>query len=685
MWILAVLVTLLLWEATSVNTACTFPAELTGVWYSTSFGTLTFTSTSFTGFTSPDLPNTFDCEESSDTKYLVKAPNDVFGERIYLCMEMTAVSAVKYIVRFENNVDNSTGERFYFGPPVGVTLSAGCNRTDTRSGGEYELFIKKDNLSEALTACPGSLMSQFWVVVTSSAAVNCSNTTLDGQQPGLLAFNYSSCVTGMFNKGGILQCLYSTSSDYTYVTLYNNDTTVNGVTTYQFTCMALSKSGSLLTASEYPKRCHTGQTPTSVTSPGILYNMADLLNADNSSSSSNNNVLIIVLCTIGGAIVIAIIIIILYLKIFRKKEEAPKIRKAKSKISITDYTPRMERVSSLEKGVNLVNKQSSGEVLTGIMEGRKNKKVMGDAYEPPKKEKWQKQWEKSPRLDGSLKESKRKSASAVNIPTHELDKAYTVASSLPESVDLPDIPQDTAKRRPADGVPVFSTRLGVLEKSHASPKIPRSTGKFGGSPDSYQFPEEGVPSPPEPRLDTITENPFSRENTGTSGLAKSLREHPDMITGLKNRGADSMNTFRTTSTASVGDIRLGNSLQNVSRISHLSASNATIFDDPDWLLQNAATDNPIVTLKNLLPSLPKQRDTNWFLKMPKRTDSVGAREDLLYINNRTRRSIGLNNSADWAMKKSSSLEIIEREKRRRKEKAKRNKTVVLPASPHSGD
>lgn len=54
--------------------ACVYPSDLIGDWYSTSFGTLTFSSQSFSGFTS-DLSTallTFTCYESSGSLYVSK-------------------------------------------------------------------------------------------------------------------------------------------------------------------------------------------------------------------------------------------------------------------------------------------------------------------------------------------------------------------------------------------------------------------------------------------------------------------------------------------------------------------------------------------------------------------------------------------------------------------------------------
>ncbi|WAQ99094.1 hypothetical protein MAR_023467 [Mya arenaria] len=343
-----------------------------------------------------------------------------------------------------SDLDENSGVRVYSSAASTFTMDEVCARSDNRSSGEYDLLIKA--------------------------------------------------------AGGLLQCLYSTTLDYTYVTLYNNDTIVDEISTFRFTCMEEKKT--------------------------------------------DYTFVIIVVCVIIGILIIAIIIIILYLKVFRKSQEAPKAKKRiKKKPSVTEYTPRsLGHASSAEKVDHVINKQSTGEVLTGLMNGNKNKAVVGDMYEPPKKAAWQKKWEKSPRWDDSLSRSKKYPSTgsvAIDIPLMELDKAYTLSSSLPESIDIPfasspcpranhNFPKDqTAEQR--EDVP--STRANVLPRSHASPKIPESTGKFGDSQTSPVSVEPPLPLL-EKRLDTITENPLSRENTSSrisnkTGHSKRLQLYPD--------------------------------------------------------------------------------------------------------------------------------------------------------------
>ena len=65
---------ILIFSLVTYVTACTFPSDLTGEWQSLSYGTLTFTNTTFSGFTSAihSTPLTFSCHLNSGTQYVAK-------------------------------------------------------------------------------------------------------------------------------------------------------------------------------------------------------------------------------------------------------------------------------------------------------------------------------------------------------------------------------------------------------------------------------------------------------------------------------------------------------------------------------------------------------------------------------------------------------------------------------------
>lgn len=267
-----------------------------------------------------------------------------------------------------------------------------------------------------------------------------------------------------------------------------------------------------------------------------------------------------------------------------------------------------------------------------------------------------------------------------DLSVFELDKAFTMSTSLPESLDY--LPKQTPKAK-KDSETQVSPKYS--EKSHASTSIPPSTGTFGSSPRAVAMQLPRV----EPKLDMISENPLSRENTAfllKSSPSKRLHEHPNLT---RIHGDVKSLSFSTSldsqRTASVGDIRLQNSFQSISRSSHLSASNASIFDDPDWLNENKKPHGEQIfeSIKNLIPSIPKGNGnySNWFTESKKKSEMP--REDIDYFTSRNKAFVGL--SADKGKGGFTSLEIIAHEQIRRKNRMKTNKTnprLVRPASLH---
>lgn len=279
-----------------------------------------------------------------------------------------------------------------------------------------------------------------------------------------------------------------------------------------------------------------------------------------------------------------------------------------------------------------------------------------------------------------------------NLSVSDLDKAYTLSTSLPESLDIPVKPNPRQTQLATSDAKnhVFTFNNKYSEKSHASASIPASTGKFGGSPRIRSTESIHLPSA-EPKLDTISENPLSRENTAPAIQPniisrKPLKGRPN-LTCLVNSDIASLSTvLGSHSTASVGDIRFQNSFQNISsRNSHLSASNSCIFDDPGWLMENKRTSGNFESLKSIIPPLPiaKERDIKWFIKAQNKPKNP--REDIDYFKNRNKSYVGLNSSSGFG--NSNSLEIIAREKMQRKNKKnkKSNSKLIRPVSPYFED
>lgn len=259
-----------------------------------------------------------------------------------------------------------------------------------------------------------------------------------------------------------------------------------------------------------------------------------------------------------------------------------------------------------------------------------------------------------------------------------------MSTSLPESLDCQSgITSQTSLRQPQKTIkssdrvssdPTVRARSSnVTPRSAPTPRIPESTGKFG----TKVLPRESTSLPifsVDQRLETITENPLSRQSTAVWSTrqdtpSKTLREVPTLT--QRYSSIHKSPAGLSNSTVSAGDVHLSTSLSR-SKASHLSASNATIFDDPSWLLENSKSpvESAFNFMKGLVGGLPrmKDKDPKWFLKIPPKTQDN--RKDLEYINSKTSNYTGINSS--WNPKKSESLKIIGKAKGHSKAKGKKD-------------
>ncbi|KAL3878513.1 hypothetical protein ACJMK2_030853 [Sinanodonta woodiana] len=254
-----------------VYSACVFPTDLRGQWRSTSNGLLTFTNITMSNyaasFTSDIL--SFTCKEISGSNYVVISEPYAVTKNInlyaYLCMQLEKLSSFKYLYTLGTTRDSTFGTRYYLSLSSNENASTVCTMTDTRTAGEYELLV--------------------------------------------------------LNTGGKFFCMYSlVSGGYTYLNLWNSDSSPNGVSTFTFTCMVLSKSDATVSATESPKVCQNQQTPTYVDSTGRYYTLTDTLY---STQSASENLAWVALLVVFGFIVVVAVIVAILISIFCIKKPLP--------------------------------------------------------------------------------------------------------------------------------------------------------------------------------------------------------------------------------------------------------------------------------------------------------------------------------------------------------------------------
>lgn len=326
-----------------ITGSCTLPDELTGTWHSAQKGPLTFNSTHIVGypvFMSVAVQSLdFECIGTSDRKYAFKSTETafIFGGNFnaYMCVEFWRVSATKYYY-LHNTPISPTNNDHTRGSIEGTTpaISAICSiSSDTSS---FVAIVKDgsvdDGSSEA--TCPSDLLNTFSSVTISqyNDASTCANNVMDGcSSKTKMSFTYDPSCTAVhkFSEGGNWTCLRSiVSNGYTYVSLWNNDTTISSSflqpyifvsgQTYRFACLVVSGTSATL----FPKICSDStQTPTSVSSPGLKLTFSGASSSCSLTTEPESDLVYYIIMILGALFIISLVIllIILYKKgVFRK-------------------------------------------------------------------------------------------------------------------------------------------------------------------------------------------------------------------------------------------------------------------------------------------------------------------------------------------------------------------------------
>lgn len=337
------IVVIFLGNLVKITGSCTLPDELTGTWHSAQKGPLTFNSTHIVGypvFMSVAVQSLdFECIGTSDRKYAFKSTETafIFGGNFnaYMCVEFWRVSATKYYY-LHNTPISPTNNDHTRGSIEGTTpaISAICSiSSDTSS---FVAIVKDgsvdDGSSEA--TCPSDLLNTFSSVTISqyNDASSCANNVMDGcSSKTKMSFTYDPSCTAVhkFSEGGNWTCLRSIiSNGYTYVSLWNNDTTISSSflqpyifvsgQTYRFACLVVSGTSATL----FPKICSDStQTPTSVSSPGLKLTFSGASSSCSLTTEPESDLVYYIIMILGALFIISLVIllIILYKKgVFRK-------------------------------------------------------------------------------------------------------------------------------------------------------------------------------------------------------------------------------------------------------------------------------------------------------------------------------------------------------------------------------
>nr|XP_022321070.1 uncharacterized protein LOC111123193 [Crassostrea virginica] len=323
------------------DSACTFPDELRGDWYSSHKGILNFNDSLITSYpiqmsaivSSLD----FTCYEKSGTNYLIKSTIAViaFGQMIdaYICLDIHRVSATKYMYYIGTTIDNSIQD-FVKGvmTQTNISITDACNRPTPYETNTFITLVKDGEIytGSAQASCPPDLRAVYSSVVikNSDDSTTCSGNSYDGcSLKNTFKSTYEACASSLvFSSSGDFYCLHSeTVSQVTYTIVWNNDTSVSG-TKYRTTCIASQTVGSVLYVTEYPKFCmYTNQTGTSVMSPGIKYTMSSqtqtcVVKKEGGQSGFYYFLIVLGILLVAGAVFLGVVLYVKYRNKIRMME-----------------------------------------------------------------------------------------------------------------------------------------------------------------------------------------------------------------------------------------------------------------------------------------------------------------------------------------------------------------------------
>ncbi|XP_052076618.1 uncharacterized protein LOC127714586 isoform X3 [Mytilus californianus] len=318
-----------------IDGSCTFPSALTGDWYSSNGGELTFTSTSFSNFKVASFGSyTFTCEISSGSQYI--SSSEVFYVFnlpfiAYICMDLTRISGYKYRY-YQPTTQLIDAEynrlKIYLNNTVTVSdISTICELSDYTTL-SYHMLLKNNTISSQKIQCPNAFLGTFnYTYDTGSGNLCAASSGLDVcTDKSTMTFDYTLCSeTQAYSAGGIVNCVYSsTSGSATLLHVFNLDSTTDESTYYRFTCYVIETINSVVYATQYPQDCHYGQNATNVNATGgnlVLTAESTCVPETVAAASIGIYIAIVIL------LLIIIIAIIFAIYMWKKKKEEEKRKK----------------------------------------------------------------------------------------------------------------------------------------------------------------------------------------------------------------------------------------------------------------------------------------------------------------------------------------------------------------------
>ncbi|KAL5012492.1 hypothetical protein ScPMuIL_011043 [Solemya velum] len=244
-----------------------------------------------------------DCIESNNMTFMVKSKTSVrvLGRQdiyVYICLVFSRVSEYKYYYYVGSDYNTIRDRLFPRAPGVNVTLEESCNRQKPYESGNFIMLVKENAVEDgfAEATCPLEFLHTYNnVSITNTAGTTCLGTVYDAcNDKTVMNYTYSQCAAGKV-----------------------------------FSAIWTADDGAVV-ATEHPGVCTTSQTPSDVTSPGILLSFSDTDGTCYEAIEHPSSLGYFILIAILILLVPAIILMIYFLRGGEEEvlERVPRVRSA---------------------------------------------------------------------------------------------------------------------------------------------------------------------------------------------------------------------------------------------------------------------------------------------------------------------------------------------------------------------
>lgn len=332
------------------DSTCSLPTEWNGNWHDSYRGDIVFnhnTGQVTSGWKVDSYTSSvtsFTCVTEDNGYYLFKGDSFILlfsnNYNAFLCLKYTKLTDYSYYYYImADNEANANNERAYVSlydaSVTSFPIATYCSPSNDPATEEFHMLVKTGFESNVKQFFPEPLLGNFYYTYNDGSTTTCGANSIwdDCSNRTEAVFNYTQCSTKvLYSTSGTLYCVqYFTSGSTYFVSVINSDASVTNPTTYRFTCMAVTKSGSTVYVSTNPGDCVAGQTSTTRTTNGGLAVLNPYFvcpfTSGSSTSSAGTSIIPIIAAVIGVLLILGILFLACFLfKKHQKNKEAAKVQ-----------------------------------------------------------------------------------------------------------------------------------------------------------------------------------------------------------------------------------------------------------------------------------------------------------------------------------------------------------------------